>query len=195
MTAPTPAVVSEHEVSSVTAAVEIAKSRSAAGAFSFLRPKRTSPRPKPLRLLSRRAGSGLGVAGTDLALRAVAGPDLCLQLRELAVHLRRRGDLRQLAVELSLVACRHVLERAAPRLQLLLGADELLLLVGEPLHLPVHALQLLLGDRLALERLPREVLAVRSDRLARLRLELDDVLLELLLLQLEALLRGDDVGD
>src|SRR5205823_12937468 len=204
MTAPTPAVLSEHSVSSVTAAVEMANSRSAAGAFSFLRPKRTSPRPKPLRLLRRRAGSGLGAAGTDLALRAVAGPDLCLQLRELAVHLRRRGDLRQLAVELGLVACRQVLERAAtrqfvdggrarlelfglvlralhrepgvvdpladagrrladphlrlgcrvlglqhfllgterldPRLQLLLGADELLLLVGEPLHLAVHAL-------------------------------------------------------
>src|SRR5581483_4795979 len=249
MTAPTPAVVSEHDVSSVTAAVEMAKSRSAAGAFSFLRPKRTSPRPKALRLLRRRAGSGLGVAGTDL----------CLQLLELAVHLRRRGDLRQLAVELRLVARRQVLERARARelvdggcpglqflglvlrtldrrarvvhppadagrrladahlrlrcgvlrledfllraerldlrLQLLLGADELVLLVGEPLDLVVHALQLLLRDRLALERLPREVLAVRRDRLTGLRLELDDVLLELLLLELEALLRGDDVRD
>src|SRR5438874_400714 len=238
MTAPTPAVVSEHAVSSVTAAVEMAKSRSAAGAFSFLRPKRTSPRPKALRLLRGRAGSGLGVAGTDLALRAVAGPDLCLQLCELAVHLRRRGDLRQLAVELRLVAGRQVLERARARelvdgggaglqllglvlgalhgetgvvdaladagrgladahlrlgcgvlrledfllraerldarLELLLGADELVLLVGEPLDLVVHALQLLLRDRLALERLPREVLAVRRDRLTGLRLALAD---------------------
>src|SRR5581483_4627334 len=228
MTAPTPAVVSGHDVSSVTAAVEMAKSRSAAGAFSFLRPKRTSPRPKALRLLRRRAGSGLGVAGTDLALRAVAGPDLCLQLRELAVHLRRRGDLRQLAVELRLVARRQVLERARARelvdggcpglqflglvlrtldrrarvvhppadagrrladahLRLRCGVLRLedFLLRAERLDLP---LQLLLRDRLALERLPREVLAVRRDRLTGLRLELDDVLLELLLLELEALL-------
>src|SRR2546430_17116573 len=92
MTAPTPAVVSEHAVSSVTAAVEMAKSRSAAGAFSFLRPKRTSPRPKALRLLRRRAGSGLGVAGTDLALRAVAGPDPCPPLRQPAVPPRPRRD-------------------------------------------------------------------------------------------------------
>ena len=56
-------------------------------------------------------------------------------------------------------------------------------------------LQLLLRDRLALERLGREVVAVRGDGLARLRLERDDVLLELLLLQLDPLLRGDDVGD
>ena len=34
-----------------------------------------------------------------------------------------------------------------------------------------------------------------GERLARLRVELDDLLLELLLLQLEALLRRDDVGD
>src|SRR5581483_6888711 len=216
MTAPTPAVVSEHDVSSVTAAVEMAKSRSAAGAFSFLRPKRTSPRPKALRLLRRRAGSGLGVAGTDLALRAVAGPHLFPHLRELAVHLRRRGDLRQLARRqvLELARARELVDGGCPglqflglvlrtldrrarvvhppadagrrladahlrlrcgvlrledfllraerldlRLQLLLGADELVLLVGEPLDLVVHALQLLLRDRLALERLPREVLA------------------------------------
>ena len=76
----------------------------------------------------------------------------------------------------------------------LLGRDELLLLVLELLHLPVHVLQLRLRERLALERLPREVLAVRRDRLPGLCLELDDVLLELLLLQLEPLLGGDDVG-
>ena len=61
------------------------------------------------------------------------------------------------------------------------AADELLLLVLELLHLRVELLQLRLGDRLALERLAGEVLAVRRDRLARLGLELDDVLLELLL--------------
>src|SRR5581483_4840600 len=257
MTAPTPAGLSEHSVSSVTAAVLIAKSRSAAGAFSFLRPKRTSPRPKLLLLLGRRRC--LGVARADLLRSAVARADFRLQLRKLGVDLRRRRDLRELAIELRLVARSQVLERARarqlvdrggarlhllglalraldrearvvhpaadarrrlahahlrlggrvlrlehfllgterldPRLELLLRRDELLLLVGEALHLVVHALQLLLRDCLALERLPREILAVRCDRLARLRLELDDVLLELLLLQLEALLRGDDVGD
>ena len=81
------------------------------------------------------------------------------------------------------------------RLELLLGADQLLLLVLELRHLRVHVLQLLLRDRLALERLPGQVLPVGGDRLARLCLELDDVLLELLLLQLEPLLRGDDIGD
>ena len=81
------------------------------------------------------------------------------------------------------------------RRELLLARDQLLLLVGELLHLRVEALQLLLHRRLPLERLPREVLAVRGERLARLRLELDDVLLELLRLELEPLLRGDDVGD
>ena len=75
------------------------------------------------------------------------------------------------------------------------AVDELVLLVGEPLHLRVHALELLLRDRLALERLLGEVVAVRRDRLPSLRLELDDVLLELLLLELEPLLRRDDVGD
>ena len=82
-----------------------------------------------------------------------------------------------------------------PRLELLLGRDQLLLLVPELLHLRVHVLQLPLRECLSLERLPREVLAIRGDRLPRLRLELDDVLLEFLLLQLDPLLRGDDIGD
>ena len=57
------------------------------------------------------------------------------------------------------------------------------------------ALELLLGDRLALERCPGEVLAAGRERLARLVVELGELLLELLRLELEALLRGDDVGD
>src|SRR5438045_5669032 len=93
----------------------MSNSRSSAGPCSFVRPKRSSPRPNALRLLRGRAGSWLCVAGTDLALRAVAGPDLCLQLCKLAVHLRRRGDLRQLAVELRLVAGSQILERARAR--------------------------------------------------------------------------------
>jgi len=67
----------------------------------------------------------------------------------------------------------------------------LLLLLLELLHLGVELLELLLRGRLLLERLPCEVLTVGGDRLARLGLELDDVLLELLRLQLEPLLRRD----
>src|SRR5438067_9467469 len=103
MTAPAPAVVSEHSVCSVTAAVVSAKRRSPAGPRSFLRPKRTSPRPK----LRRRRGF---LAGGDLLLVA-ARADLGLQLRELRVDLRGRRDRRELAVELR-VARREVLERA-----------------------------------------------------------------------------------
>ena len=78
---------------------------------------------------------------------------------------------------------------------MLLRGDELVLLVAELLHLLVEALQLRLRRRLALERLAREVLASGRDGLARLRLELHDVLLDLLRLDLEPLLRGHDVGD
>ena len=59
----------------------------------------------------------------------------------------------------------------------------------------VEPLELLLRDRLALERGAGEVLAVGRERLARLVVELGELLLELLRLQLEPLLRGDDVGD
>ena len=74
-------------------------------------------------------------------------------------------------------------------------ADQLVLLGLELLHLHVEALQLLLDRRLALERGAREILAIRRDGLVRLPVELDDALLELGLLELEALLRGDDVGE
>ena len=63
--------------------------------------------------------------------------------------------------------------------ELLLARDELLLLRLEPLHLLVEPLELLLHGRLALERCAREILAAGAERLARLRLELDDALLEL----------------
>ena len=75
------------------------------------------------------------------------------------------------------------------------ASTSFVLLVLELLDLAVHVLQLLLRDRLALESLRREVVAVRGDGLARLALERHDVLLELLLLQLDPLLRGGDVGD
>ena len=65
----------------------------------------------------------------------------------------------------------------------------------ELLHLRVEPLELLLHGGLALERLAREILAVRRDRLPRLRLELDDVLLQALGLDLQPFLRRDDVGD
>ena len=74
-------------------------------------------------------------------------------------------------------------------------AIELLLLLLEPLRLLVERLQLLLQAGLPLQRLPRQVLAAGGQRLPRLRVELDDALLELRLLQLEALLGRDHVGD
>ena len=81
------------------------------------------------------------------------------------------------------------------RAQLLLGLGHLLLLLLELRDLRVERLQLGLDDVLALQRRPGEVLVAGGERLARLRVELDDLLLELLLLQLEPLLRRDDVGD
>ncbi len=65
----------------------------------------------------------------------------------------------------------------------------------EPGDLLVETLELLLDERLALERLAREILPARAERLPCLALELRDVLLELLRLHLEALLRRDDVRD
>src|SRR5205085_11528723 len=61
--------------------------------------------------------------------------------------------------------------------------------------LRVEALQLVLHGALALERGARELLVAGGQRLARLRVELDDLLLELLRLELKALLRGDDVRE
>ena len=54
----------------------------------------------------------------------------------------------------------------------------------EPFRLLVQALELLLYGGLALECLPREVLASGTDGLTRLRHEFDDALLELRGLQL-----------
>ena len=67
---------------------------------------------------------------------------------------------------------------------------ELLLLCLKARDLLIEPLELLLDERLPLERLAREILAAGAQRLARLALELCHVLLELLRLQLEALLRG-----
>ena len=57
------------------------------------------------------------------------------------------------------------------------------------------ALQLGLRELLALERGARELLVAGGERLAGLRVELDDRLLELGRLHAEALLRRHDVGD
>ena len=73
--------------------------------------------------------------------------------------------------------------------------DQLLLLRLELRDLLVERLQLGLRERLALERHAGEVLAALGQRLARLGVELDDLLLELRGLHLKALLRRDDVGD
>ena len=53
----------------------------------------------------------------------------------------------------------------------------------------------MLDADLALERGAGEIFPAGADRLASLRVELDDALLELLGLELQPLLRGDDVGD
>ena len=55
--------------------------------------------------------------------------------------------------------------------------------------LRVEPLELALDQRLSLERGAREILAVRGERLAGLAVELDDALLELRGLELQALLR------
>ena len=79
--------------------------------------------------------------------------------------------------------------------QLLLLLDQRLLLLLELGDLLVERLQLALGELLALERGAREVLLAGRERLAGLRVELDDLLLELGLLELQALLRRHDIGD
>jgi len=92
----------------------------------------------------------------------------------------------------------HFLLRAEllhPRGELLLGGDELLLLLLERLHLPVEVLELLLDAGFPLERLTGEILPARRQRLTRLAVELDQVLLQLLRLELQPLLGRDDVGD
>ena len=64
--------------------------------------------------------------------------------------------------------------------------DELLLLRLELLRLAVEVLQLLLDADLALERGAGEIFPAGADRLAGLRVELDDALLELLGLEAAA---------
>ena len=79
--------------------------------------------------------------------------------------------------------------------QLLLGVRQLLLLLFEFCDLRVERLELGLGDVLAFERRPREILVAGGERLARLRVELDDALLQRGLLHLQALLGRHHVGD
>src|SRR4051794_16944123 len=186
-TAPAPAGCSPHSTFSVTAAVVNAKSRSPAGPFSFLRPKRMSPRPT-LR------------ARLDL-LRGVGGTDFGLQLRQLVVDLGARRDLRELAVDvIAPVAerverpgCGQLLDRAGPGLQLLrLVAGPLDRLAGvlhpladagrglADLHLGLRGRVLRLDHfLLGAERLdPGLELLLRSDELFLLRLELLDLRVE-----------------
>ena len=79
--------------------------------------------------------------------------------------------------------------------QLLLGLGQLLLLLLELGDLLVERLQLGLRDVLTLERRPGEVLLTSGNRLTGLRVELDDLLAQGLLLELQTFLRGDDVRD
>ena len=62
--------------------------------------------------------------------------------------------------------------------QFLLGVGQLLLLLFEFGDLRVEPLQLGLGDVLAFQRRAREVLLAGGQRLPRLRVELDDALLQ-----------------
>ncbi len=79
--------------------------------------------------------------------------------------------------------------------ELLLGRCELLLLLVELLDLPVEILELLLRERLPLERGAREILPTGRDRVAGLRVQLDQALLQLVGLELKPLLGGRDVRD
>src|SRR5205823_13993736 len=96
-----------------------ANRRSPAGSLSFARPDRMSRRPTYLLL------RGLALARLDL-LRRLARADLGLQLRQLVVDLARRGDLRELAVELRAVVGevlegsrgRQLVDRRRPCLEL-----------------------------------------------------------------------------
>ncbi len=104
-------------------------------------------------------------------------------------HLRLRG--RVLGLDDLLLGA----EGFDLRAQFLLGVGQLLLLVFEFGDLRVEPLQLRLRDVLAFQRRPREVLLAGGDRLAGLRVELDDALLEGALLHLQALLGRHHVGD
>ena len=81
------------------------------------------------------------------------------------------------------------------RLQGALALDQLLLLRLELLALLHDPLQLGLGRGLARQRLAREILAAGLERLARLAVELVDLLLHGRVLHLEPLLRRRHVGD
>ena len=80
-----------------------------------------------------------------------------------------------------------------PLLQHVEGLGELLLLLGQLLDLWLHLVDLLLGGRLAGQRLLGQVLPVGGQRLLGLVLEVVDGVLELFFLELEPLLRRGDV--
>ena len=106
-----------------------------------------------------------------------------------------------LAVEDKMVAVRYFelrTLRGARRYsaEILLGPGDRIILDDDSLtNLEARLLQLLLDAGLALERLAREILTAGGNGLPRLGVERDDVLLELLRLELEALLGRDDVRD
>ena len=75
----------------------------------------------------------------------------------------------------------------------LLTLHELLLLSLETVHLAVQTYELLLSERLPLERGARKVLAAGSKCLAGLHLKFHDRFLKPVTLHLQPLLRGDDV--
>ena len=105
------------------------------------------------------------------------------------LHLRLGGRVLRLD---DLLLGPELLDLGAHHALLLDQPGLLLLELGDLL---VERLQLGLRERLALERGAGERLVAGRQRLARLRVELDHLLLELLLLQLQALLGRHHVGD
>jgi hypothetical protein len=81
-----------------------------------------------------------------------------------------------------------------PFLQLGEGLPELLLLLGQFLVLRLERVDLLLGGRLAGQRLPGEVLASPPERRLGLVVEVGRGVPQLLLLQLDPLAGGGDVN-
>ena len=135
-------------------------------------------------------GARARLHGGDLVLRPLEGGAGVVEgLRDAGralVDRRDRLGRRVLGLEGLLLGP----EVVDPFLQRVEGLGELLLLLGQLLELRLHLVDLLLGGRLAGQRLLGQVLPVGGERLLRLVLEVVDGVLELFFLQLEPLLRA-----
>ena len=124
--------------------------------------------------------------------RCSDGPGVVEGLRDPGRALVDRGD----GLGRGVLGLQRLLLRAEvvdPLLQRVERRGELLLLLVELLALRLHLVDLLLGRRLAGERLLGQVLPVGLQGLLGLVLQVVDGVLELLLLQLEPLLRRREV--